>query len=261
MEENPILIDVSDGVATFTINRPHAMNAMSTRVTSTLPQILGDLAQDDAVRVVVIRGAGDKAFCAGHDLKELVHVKLGREGDVGNTARCIETIGTFPKPTIAAVKGYVRGGGNWLAASCDIVVAAEDATFALPQLNFGDFEALPGVPIMRRIGRSKLMDMLLTTDVIDAKEAKAIGLVDRLLPVEGFWEAVGELARKIASRDPQAVKAGKEALWLLVDADYARQVEMMKQARLAYEMAREPKDASQQVEHHIAAVRGSGSRR
>ncbi|MBI2861894.1 MAG: enoyl-CoA hydratase/isomerase family protein [Chloroflexi bacterium] len=261
MEDNVILVDVSEGVAIVTINRPHAMNAFNTQTTATLPLVLDDLAKNDEVRVVVIRGAGDRAFCAGHDLKELVHTKASGRSDTQNTARLIEQIGTYPKPTIAAVKGYVRGGGNWLAASCDIVVAAEDATFALPQLNFGDFEILPGVPIMRRIGRSKLMDMILTTDVVDAKEAKAIGLADRILPVEGFWQAVGELARKIASRDPQAVKAGKEALWLLVDADYAQRVRTMKQAMMVRHMSRSAGDASQQVERHITAIRGSGSRR
>ncbi|MBI2862868.1 MAG: enoyl-CoA hydratase/isomerase family protein, partial [Chloroflexi bacterium] len=184
MEENIVLVDLSDGVATVTLNRPHAMNAMTTQTLATLRRILPELAQNDAAHVVVIRGAGDRAFCSGHDLKELALVRARgpEDGDADNTAGTVELLGTFPKPTIAAVKGYVRGGGNWLAAGCDIVIAAEDATFGLFQLKFGDFAMVPMVPIMRRIGRSKVVDMLLSTDVIDAREAKAIGLVDRLLP-------------------------------------------------------------------------------
>ncbi|MBI2861893.1 MAG: hypothetical protein HYX89_03640, partial [Chloroflexi bacterium] len=101
----------------------------------------------------------------------------------------------------------------------------------------------------------------LTCDVIDVKEAKAIGLVDRVLPAEGFWQAVGELARKIASRDSQAVKAGKEALWLLVDSDYARHVRMMRDAIEVQHRSRDMQGSSEEVRRHHAAVRGSGSPR
>ncbi|MBI2861896.1 MAG: enoyl-CoA hydratase/isomerase family protein, partial [Chloroflexi bacterium] len=127
MAEKDVLVSVSEGIATVTINRPHAMNAMTTHVTATIISSLQGLAQRDDVRVVVIRGAGDRAFCAGHDLKELAERSArGLGGDTERTAGSVIAIATFPKPTIAAVRGFVRGGGNWLATSCDMVVAAED---------------------------------------------------------------------------------------------------------------------------------------
>ncbi|MBI2861909.1 MAG: enoyl-CoA hydratase/isomerase family protein [Chloroflexi bacterium] len=262
MEERDILLEVSDRVAWLMINRPQARNAIRSQTSIQLLGTLRELAERDDVGCVVIRGAGDVAFCAGHDLKELANrFRTGEMDEARRTGVMIQTIATHPKPTIAAVKGYVRGGGNWLAASCDIVIAAEDATFALPQINFGTFEIVPMVPIMRRVGRSKVLDLLLSADMINAREAKAIGYADRLLPVEGFWDAVRDVAQKIASRDPQAVKAGKEALNLLVDMDFTKAVRMAQQAHDLQALRREPATSSAQVERHLAGVRGSGSRK
>ncbi|MBI2861959.1 MAG: enoyl-CoA hydratase/isomerase family protein [Chloroflexi bacterium] len=260
MEEKEVLVDVSDRVGTMTINRPHVMNAMASHTTPKMLAAVKELSERDDVGCIVIRGAGDRVFCAGHDLKEMT--QQARHGvDLHVECQIIEALANSTKPTLAAVKGYCRGGGNWVAGSCDIVVACEDATFALPQLNFSHFEVVPAAVLMRRIGRAKVMDMILTTDVIDVREAKAIGLVDRILPVEGFWDGVYELARKIASRDPQAVKAGKEALWLLADADMVKGMWMMYQAMMVYFMSAEVPRAQRLVSDHLAAVASTRSRR
>ncbi|MBI2861910.1 MAG: enoyl-CoA hydratase/isomerase family protein [Chloroflexi bacterium] len=236
-----VAANVTGGIGQLILNRPERMNAMTNQMLADMDQALRSLAGREDVRVIVVRGAGDRAFCAGRDLKEVEQLQWTKDvSDVILMAELIEVLTVSSKPTIAAVKGYVRGWGNWLAASCDIVVACEDATFALPQINFGDFEMVPMVPIMRRIGRGKVLDMLLTADVVGASEAKEIGLVDRLLPVEGFWGAVGELAQKIADCDPQAVRAGKEALWLLTDFEVWKSLRMMTNATLLQRAGWEP---------------------
>ncbi|MBI2862590.1 MAG: enoyl-CoA hydratase/isomerase family protein [Chloroflexi bacterium] len=256
MAEDDLLIDVKDGVATITLNRPRVLNAFIKAMTAALGGILKELEAREDVRVVIIRGAGDKAFCVGNDLREEAgETKKGqRYTEVYVIGSLAQQIKTLKKPTIAAVRGYCRGGGNWLAASCDIVVAAEDATFALPQLNFGVFDLVSGVPMMQRIGRSKLLDIILTTDVINATEAKQIGLVDRLVPVGQFESAVNELAQKIASRDPRAVRAGKEALNLLVDTDYCKSVRTVIDALAVLLLSRESSTAAEAVERHYAPM-------
>lgn len=261
MAGSELLLDVKDYVATITINRPDKRNAFTGPMTVQMAQMLEELKDRDDVHVVIVRGAGDQAFSAGHDLKEVA--ERHRRHDYGEPMEIFELcrlLTTLPKPTIAAVRGFVRAGANWLMASCDIVIASEDATFATPQINFGTFPTLPYVSIARRMGRSKAVDMLLTADLIDAKEAKAIGYVDRLVPAEQFESALQELAQKIASRDPQAVRAGKEALMLLTDADFIRDLRTMVNANLLQAMTREAEDAAKLTEAHLRTVRGTGEK-
>lgn len=256
-----MLLEVRDRVATITINRPQAMNAFTNQHTLQMAGMVRELGQRDDVGSIILRGAGTRAFSAGHDLKEVP--QLERSGDTSElyaNIGLVEAIVQCPKPTIAAVRGYVRGGANRVVAVCDIVIAAEDATFGLFQINFGAFSIDSMVGLLPRIGRSKTLDLILTAEVIGAHEAKEIGLVDRLVPVEQFDEAVQETARKIASRDPHAVKAGKEALWLLRDADFLKGARAMLNNALIHQMQRDRLGDAARAEQHLASVRGTGTR-
>ncbi|MBI2861918.1 MAG: enoyl-CoA hydratase/isomerase family protein [Chloroflexi bacterium] len=262
-ERDAVLFEVKDSIGTITINRPEVRNALSRAMVKQMSAWLEEAATRDDVRVVVIRGAGDRAFCADHDLKELAaEARTGEEDDpsIPFAGLCL-TLLSWPKPTIAAVRGFARQAGVWLCTSCDLLVAAEDATFALTSVRFGEFPFYPMVPVMRRIGRSRALDMILSIDVVEAADAKQMGLADRLVPVERFEDAVNDLARKIASRDPQAVRAGKEALRLLVDLDTERQVRVALQWNMLAHRLQASDDRAQRIDAHLASVRGTGPTR
>lgn len=259
MADQDVLLQVKDYVATITLNRPEARNAITIGMVVQITKWFDDLKDRDDVRVVVLRGAGGQAFCAGHDLKELsVDAVTHSQNDYFGEL-CAKMV-AWPKPTIAATQGYVRAAGMWLSTSCDIVMAADNATFGWPQILFGSWVAYAMVPAMRRIGRGKVVELMLTADVIDAQEAKQIGLVDRLVPVEGFEDAVQELAGKIASRDPQAVRAGKEALALLIDLDTSREVKQALLSTLLRYYSRKGEELSGSIMTHLATIKGSGHR-
>ncbi|MBI2862656.1 MAG: enoyl-CoA hydratase/isomerase family protein [Chloroflexi bacterium] len=260
MESQEIMLDVRDRVATITINRPHAMNAFTNKNTLQMASMVRELGQRDDVGVIVLRGAGTKAFSAGHDLKEVPQLeRSGDSSELYDNFSLVEAMVQSPKPTIAAVRGYVRAGANRVVAICDIVIAAEDATFGLFQINFGAFSVDSMVALLRRIGRSKALDLILTADVIGAREAKEIRLVDRIVPVGQFEEVVQETARKIVSRDPQAVKAGKEALGLLCDADFLKGARAMLNSAVLNQMQRDRVRDAARAEQHFASVRGTGA--
>ncbi|MBI2861821.1 MAG: enoyl-CoA hydratase/isomerase family protein [Chloroflexi bacterium] len=258
---NEVLLEVEDGVATITINRPEVRNAITDGMARQMARWLEEMRDRDDVRVVVLRGAGDKAFSAGHDLKE-----NAQDFSLGNrltaprlSTRLMETLVTYPRPTIAAVRGYVRQGGVWLCSSCDIIIASDDATFALTGIARGQFPAMPVVLLMRRMGRSRAVYMVLAGEVIDAHEAKAIGLIDRLVPVGRFEEEVRELAKKLASREPQAVRAGKEALGILIDADTVKALKVGQYASALRALEPTGEQIEERYGQFIASVRGTGN--
>ncbi|MBI1244108.1 MAG: enoyl-CoA hydratase [Alphaproteobacteria bacterium] len=203
-----------DGVATLTMNRPHARNALSTALIAALETALGDLREDASVKAIVIAGDGP-AFCAGHDLKEL-RANPGREAYetlFDRCARLMKSIIRLPKPVIAQVHGIATAAGCQLVATCDMAVAAQSARFATPGVNIGLFCSTPMVALTRAVGRKAAMDMLLTGELIDAATAKAIGLVSRVVPDAELADATQTLAAKIAAKSPLTLAIGKEAFY------------------------------------------------
>src|SRR6516162_8935980 len=198
----PVLLEEHDrGVLRLTLNRPDARNALSAALMSELLDALARAAGDPQARVVVIAGAGP-AFCAGHDLRE-IRTDQRRETYERLFAQCSElmlAIVRLPKPAIAEVHGVATAAGCQLVATCDLAVAAEDARFATPGVNIGLFCSTPMVALTRAIGRKAAMEMLLTGKLIDAETARAIGLVNRVVPREGLRDAVDGLARDIAGK-------------------------------------------------------------
>jgi len=219
----PVLLEEYDrGVLRLTLNRPDARNALSAALMSALLEALSRAATDPLARVVVIAGAGP-AFCAGHDLREM-RADQRRETYERLFAQCSElmlAIVRLPKPVIAEVHGVATAAGCQLVATCDLAVAAEDARFATPGVNIGLFCSTPMVALTRAIGRKAAMEMLLTGKLIDAETARAIGLVNRVVPREGLRDAVDGLARDIAGKSALTVKIGKEAFYRQADLDLA----------------------------------------
>ena len=223
MTDQPILTrDDRDGVATLTLNRPQARNALSMGLMAALDDALAAIGTDPAVHVVILAAAGP-AFCAGHDLREM-RATPKREAYAAVFALCsrlMRRIVTLPKPVIARVHGVASAAGCQLVATCDLAVAAESARFATPGVNIGLFCSTPMVALSRAVGRKAAMEMLLIGDMIDAHRAREIGLVNQVVPDADLDTAVAALARKIASKSPLTLAIGKEAFYRQVELDLA----------------------------------------
>jgi enoyl-CoA hydratase/carnithine racemase len=203
-----------DGVATLTMNRPQARNALSLALMTALEAALAAVREDPGVRTVVLAGEGP-AFCAGHDLKE-IRANPGRDAYEALFAQCsrlMKSIVRLPKPVIARVHGPASAAGCQLVATCDMAVAGESARFATPGVNIGLFCSTPMVALTRAVGRKAAMDMLLTGELVDAATAKAIGLVSRVVPDADLVVATQALAASIASKSPLTLAIGKEAFY------------------------------------------------
>ncbi len=214
-KQEPVLLrEISDGVATLTLNRPKQRNALSMALMGELNTALADIAADKDVMVVIIRGNGP-AFCAGHDLKEMraddreeAHQRTLKE-----CARLMTGIVNLPKPVIARVHGIATAAGCQLVATCDLAIAADDARFATPGVNIGLFCSTPMVALSRNVNRKQAMEMLLTGEMIDAATAEKFGLINRAVPAKELDAAVGELAATICSKSVVALEIGKVAFY------------------------------------------------
>lgn len=231
-----------DGIAWLMLNRPAARNALSVALMTELEAALDALADDRAVRVVIIGGAGP-AFCAGHDLREL-RANPGRqhyEAVFAQCSRLMTRIVRLSKPVIARVHGVATAAGCQLVASCDLAVAAEAARFATPGVNIGLFCSTPMVALSRAVGRKQAMEMLLTGGMIGAEQARQWGLINRVVPTAQLDQAVATLAREIAGKSPLTLAIGKEAFYrqaeLGLDAAYAYASEVMTTNMLARDAA------------------------
>ena len=209
-----LIYEKRDGIAHITLNRPDSLNAYNIQMRDDLFEILRAIRDDKEVKVGVFKGAGDKAFCAGADLTEFLKAPppvLTRQ------VRFQRDIwGLFiniPQPLIAALHGYVLGSGFEIALCCDIRIGSEDVCFGLPEVGLGIIPAAGGTQTLPRlIGRGKALEILLTNQWIDADEAHRIGLINQVAPKDKVFEIADEMARRIASHDPLAVRYAKQAV-------------------------------------------------
>jgi enoyl-CoA hydratase len=201
-----------DGVALVTIDRPEARNALSFALLADLAQTLETLDEDPTCRAVVLTGAGDRAFAAGADIAELVdQTPEGLAAD-GHFAAW-DRIAAVGLPVIAAVRGYALGGGCELAMSCDIIVAGDDARFGQPEIRIGVIPGAGGTQrLTRAVGTGLAMELILTGRMMDAEEAKAAGLVTKVVAAEETIQAALDVATIIATMPPLAVRAAKRAV-------------------------------------------------
>jgi enoyl-CoA hydratase/carnithine racemase len=211
----PVLLRRDEaGVAWLTLNRPEQRNALSVALMTALQSEIDAIASDKAIKVVVIGGAGS-AFSAGHDLREM-RANPTREfyaERFQQSTRLMLSLVRLPKPLIASVRGIATAAGCQLAASCDLVIASDEARFATPGVNIGLFCSTPMVPLSRAVGRKAAMEMLLTGDFVSAARAREIGLVNRVVPAEGLDHEASALARKIAGKSALTLAIGKEAFY------------------------------------------------
>jgi len=227
-----------DGIATLTLNRPGARNALSVALMAAFQDAIDAIAEDRSIKVVVIAGAGP-GFCAGHDLREM-RANPGRqhyEALFGQCSRLMTSLVKLPKPVIARVHGIAAAAGCQLVATCDLAVAASDARFAVNGINVGLFCSTPMVALSRAVGRKPALEMLLTGEFVPAEQARAIGLVNRVVAPERLDDEVKALAHQIAGKLNLAVAIGKEAFYrqaeLGLEDAYAYTGEVMTKNMLA----------------------------
>lgn len=214
-----VLYDVDAHVATITINRPERRNAMSWSVVRELRDRIADAKADDDVRVVVLTGAGERAFCAGADLDNMAAGSsfLDLHEGRGGLAELFLELYDLGKPTIARVRGFALAGGFGLALACDFVVAADDAQFGTPEIDVGLWPYMITVPLVRSMPPKKVLELMLTGRRVDATEADRIGFVNRVVPVAELDDAVRELASSLAAKSPAVVKLGRDAFYAVWD--------------------------------------------
>ncbi|MGC8477838.1 MAG: enoyl-CoA hydratase [Acetobacteraceae bacterium] len=236
--ETDLLRADRDGIAWLTLNRPAARNALSLSLMAALDAELARIAEDAAVAVVVLAGAGP-AFCAGHDLRELRSrpERTAYQETFDLCSRLMLRITRLPKPVIARVHGVATAAGCQLVATCDLAVAAASARFATPGVNIGLFCSTPMVALTRAVGRKAAMEMLLTGGLIDAARAREIGLVNQVVADDALDDAVAALAGQIAGKSPLTLAIGKEAFYAQaeqgLDAAYRYAAETMTRNMLA----------------------------
>ncbi|HET9443349.1 MAG TPA: enoyl-CoA hydratase-related protein [Acidimicrobiales bacterium] len=216
-----VLYEVRGPVARVTINRPERANALSWDVVAMLRERVAEAGADDAVRVVVLTGAGEKAFCAGADLAGMGAGEgsgfLERHDARRGLAELFRELWSLGKPTVARVRGFALAGGFGLALACDLVVAADDAQFGTPEIDVGLWPFMVTVPMLRSMPPKKALELMLTGRRVDAVEAERIGFVTRVVPAEGLDAAVDELTGVLASKSPALVRLGRDSFYAVWD--------------------------------------------
>jgi enoyl-CoA hydratase/carnithine racemase len=227
-----IRVDLSDSIATLTIDRPAVKNALNRETVEECLEALGELAGNDEAGVIIITGAGESAFVSGSDINE-VRERTRDDGLAAIASSLCSAVDHFPRPTIAAVNGYALGGGCELALACDIRIASEAAKFGQPELGLGIIPAAGGTQRLPRVvGMGWAKHLVLTGEVIDAKQALAIGLVTAVTPAGQLMVRARELAKRILRQGPLAARLAKVALNVSarVDLDSGLLVETLAQA-------------------------------
>lgn len=210
-----LLFERRDRVGIITINRPDKRNALNIKTREEGAALLDELRSDISINVVVITGAGNKAFIAGADIGEFAGRTAMMQRDVMTARSLFTAIDTFPKPIIAMINGYCLGGGCELALACDIRLASETASFGQPEINLGIIPGGGGTQrLTRLVGEGKAMEMILTGEIIDAQSAYSIGLVNHVFPAEQLLAKTMEIANRIAEKSPIALSLAKEAVKL-----------------------------------------------
>ncbi len=212
MTENDLLYQLEGNVARITINREKQRNAISAQAVTLFLECLDRAEQDDAARVVLVTGAGDRAFCSGADLGS----GLAESGEDGKTAfqkyaDILKRLASFPKPTVARVNGSCVAGGTGFMLACDIVIASDKAKFGTPEVNVGLFPMMIGALIFRNVPRKKAMEMVLLGEKLSAGQAQEMGLITRAVPPGDLDAEVDRVLKLLTAKSPIGMKIGKQA--------------------------------------------------
>ena len=222
MELSCVLYETGDGVATVTLNRPERRNAMSTQLLGELLTALGAAKDDPEVRVVILTGAGDKAFCAGADLGGIATgagpIQLHEERR--EFVKVFQLATRLGKPLIGCINGHALAGGFGLALSCDLLVAADTATFGTPEINVGLWPMMIMAIIGRNLPRKRAMELYMTGERIDAQTALSWGLVNRVVPLAEVRQTARDLALRLTEKSPLLMRLGRDAFFAIDDLDF-----------------------------------------
>ncbi len=248
--EPMVLRNDRDGVAYLTLNRPAQFNALSDAMLGALIEQLEVIGADESVRVVVIGGAG-KAFCAGHDLKEMRgnHTLDFQQALFRKCGKLMMKIQKLPQPVIARIHGIATAAGCQLVSMCDLAVAADVSRYAVSGINVGLFCATPAVGLSRNMGRKEAFEMLVTGDFIDAAEAQRRGLVNRVVPLDQLDDELGKLTASICAKTPVAVRMGKQLFYQQLETGIEAAYQMASET-MACNMMTE--DAAEGIDAFIA---------
>jgi len=213
MDYKNLLLAKEDGIGIITINRPQVLNVLNIEVFSELNEMFAEIENDPEIRVVIITGAGDKAFVAGVDILE---IKDKNSVDINRfiviARRAGDRICNLSKPVIAAINGYAFGGGNELALACDLRIASEKAQFGQQEINLGIIPGGGAIPrLTQLVGMTRAKEIVYTGDVIDARNALQMGLINKIVPPEKLMEEARALARKLLSKSSLALSYAKKA--------------------------------------------------
>ncbi len=238
MEKSVVDLERRDEIGLITLNNPRKRNVLSRAALSQLRDRLDDAEAAAQIKCVILRAAGP-VFSAGHDLREIIDATDAERRSLFELCtQTMQTIRGLSMPVIAEVQGLATAAGCQLAATCDLIVAAEEASFATPGIKIGLFCSTPAVALSRAVGTKKAMEMLLTAEPISAREAERIGLVNRVVPREQLAEVTFQLAKQIAAASPYTLGLGKRAFYeqLALDTERAYQLTeqiMVENARAA----------------------------
>ena len=230
MTDEIVLYTAENKIATIELNQPDSRNALSDALLDALIAAFERARDDDEVGCVVLASTHETVFSAGGDLGGFAE-ELTAEQRYERLARfpaLFELIGMLGKPTICAARGHVLAGALGIALACDLIVASEKATFGTPELNVGVFPFMIMALIYRNVPRKKTTEMLLLSERIDANEAERLGIVNKVVPMDQFDEAVGEWAAKLASKSPLLMRMGKDAIWKQQDLDLIEALDFLR---------------------------------
>ena len=217
MAYEEILYTSKGPIGILTLNNPKKINALSRQMIAEITEVLSSVSEDESIKVVIIRAAG-KHFCAGHYLDEMVGSGIKEHKYIfDQCTRMMQLIHEMPQPVIAQVQGIATAAGCQLVAWCDLAIAAEGSQFATPGVKIGLFCTTPMVAVSRAIGRKAAMEMLLTGRFLPAREAKELGLVNRVVPLESLQEETEKLAGQIAEASRFVLAIGKQGFYAQVD--------------------------------------------
>jgi len=208
-----ILLETNDGISFLTINRPDKRNALNQPTRDEILDALDSLESSSESRVLIVTGAGDKAFIAGADIGEFDGRTPLAQREAMTGRRIFDAVENFPKPVIAMINGFCLGGGMEFALACDLRIAGDTARLGQPEINLGIIPGGGGTQrLTRLVGEGKAMELILTGDAVDAAHAKEIGLVNIVVPAAELRGRVLEIARRIAGKSPIALRMAKEAI-------------------------------------------------
>ena len=225
MSELHLLYSVEKNVARLIINREAQRNAISLEAIELFSKCLDEAEKDENVRVILITGSGDKAFCSGADLGGAVDGKI--QQGFKSYARLITRLSSYPKPVVARINGACMAGGMGLMLACDIVIAKKDAKFGTPEVNVGLWPMMIGALIYRNVLRKKAMEMILLGERLTADQALSMGLITRVVQPDELDDEVDQILKSLAAKSPIGMKIGKEAFYAMADMPFEQAVDFL----------------------------------